>query len=304
MGAKPLVSVCIPCYNGGAFIARTLEAVFNQSLTDGFEVIVCDNQSTDNTVSVIAGFADPRLKLVQNDHNLGIAGNWQKALSLAHGKYVKLLCADDVIYPDCLAQQVAALEAPENAAATLAICGSDIIDASDRILFRRRCRFRPGLNRGADPIRKSVRWGTNLIGEPMAGLFRRSTLERIGLFVSENQFLIDMELWAALLKEGDLFVDEGRLSAFRISGGSLSAEIGRKQAAAFRSFARSVQKDPFYQITDLDRRLGSVLSIQWCLLRNAFTWLQSCRNRAFRARGSNPCMPAGRPSKALLCSYR
>ena len=302
MGAQPLVSVCIPCYNGASFIARTLESVLNQELTGAIEVVICDNRSTDDTLSVIAAFADPRLKLAQNDQNLGIARNWQKALSLVRGKYIKLLCADDLIYPDCLARQVAALEAPEHAAAALAVCSSDIINASDEILFRRTCRFRSGLNRGADVIRKCVRGGTNLIGEPMAGLFRRSAIERAGLFESQNPFLIDMELWACLLKQGDMYVDQARLSAFRISGQSLSADIGLKQAAAFRSFARSMQQDPFYQITDLDRRLGGILSMQWCLLRNSFTWLQSCRDRAFRTRRSTPCPPAGRPSKALLCS--
>ncbi len=300
MASRPLVSICIPCYNGGDFIARTLESVVNQERINDFEIILCDNRSTDNTLSVIAGFADRRIKLVQNDHNFGIARNWHKALSLAQGDYVKLLCADDLIYPLCLARQVAALE--QNTTATLAICSSDVINACDKILFRRPRRFHSGLNRGRDVIRKCIRWGTNLIGEPMAALFRRSALERAGLIESQNPFMIDMELWAALLKQGDLFVDEACLSAFRISGHSLSADIGLRQAAAFRRFARTMQKDPFYQVTEVDRRLGGLLSIQWCLLRNCYTWLQSSRDRVLRTNRSNPPHPASRPSKALLCS--
>jgi glycosyltransferase involved in cell wall biosynthesis len=287
MGLQPLVSVCIPCYNGGDFIGRTLESVLNQTLAD-LEVIVSDDHSTDATISVLAGFADRRIKLVQNDHNLGITRNWQQALSLASGKYLKLLCGDDLVYPDCLARQVAALEAPANAGASLAICNSHIINARDEVILNRPARFRPGLVRGADVIRKCVRWGTNLVGEPMVGLFRRSALDQASVLESQNPFLIDMELWAGILKQGDAFVDAARLAAFRISGTSLSAEIGLKQAACFRRFARSIRNDAFYETTRFDLFLGGLLSFQWCFLRNAFVWFHSRRS----GRSSTPTTPS------------
>ena len=114
MESEPLISVCIPCYNNEEFIACTIESVLNQTLND-FELVIVDDKSTDRTVSVVKDYADSRIKLIQNECNLGIGGNWNKALSCAVGKYVKLLCGDDVIYHDCLSRQVDILEHPSNA---------------------------------------------------------------------------------------------------------------------------------------------------------------------------------------------
>src|SRR3974377_1497390 len=103
MGTQPLISICIPCYNGEGFIARTLESVLTQTFGD-FEVLIADNKSTDSTISVIRTYPDPRIKVVQNESNLGLERNWNKVLSMASGRYVKLLCADDLLYPECLSR--------------------------------------------------------------------------------------------------------------------------------------------------------------------------------------------------------
>src|SRR5438270_4906877 len=114
MRSQPLVSICIPSFNSEEFIATTLESVVAQTFTD-FEVIIADDQSTDHTVPIIKSFNDPRIELIQNEQNLGLGENWNKVLSRARGKYVKLLGDDDVLYPECLARQTAALENPANA---------------------------------------------------------------------------------------------------------------------------------------------------------------------------------------------
>src|SRR5882672_3696667 len=165
MVSQPLISVCIPSYNGGQFIATTLESILRQSFTD-FEVVIADDKSTDQTMSVIRHFTDSRIRLLENEQNLGLGANWNKVLSCAQGKYVKLLCGDDVLYSECLARQVEVLEAPSNAGAVLAICNRNVIDAHDKVIFRRRFPFNAGLVSGAKLIRNSIRWGSNLIGEP------------------------------------------------------------------------------------------------------------------------------------------
>jgi glycosyltransferase involved in cell wall biosynthesis len=269
MATQPLISICIPSYNSERFIACTLESVLGQSFTD-FEIIIVDDKSTDGTVSVIRSFSDARIRLIQNESNLGIGGNWNKVLSCAEGKYVKLLCGDDVIYPGCLARQVGALESPANVAVVLAVCGSNVIAADNRIILRRRFRLPAGVISGGKLIRKSIRWGSNLIGEPAVGLFRKQALSKEGISQSSNPYLIDLSLWADLLKQGDAFIDSECLAGFRISGQAASARIGSRQAAYFRSFIRTIRRDQFYRANMLDSMLGNVLSFQWCLLRNMF----------------------------------
>ena len=66
MDSRPLISICIPCYNGAEFIARTLQSVLTQSL-DNVEIIIGDNKSTDDSVAIVRGFSDRRIKLFQNE---------------------------------------------------------------------------------------------------------------------------------------------------------------------------------------------------------------------------------------------
>src|SRR5574340_1112156 len=108
MPSRPLISVCLPTYNNEGFIARTLQSVLRQTCSD-FEIIITDDNSSDRTLAVVQGFADPRVRVLRNEVNLGMGGNWNKALSGAQGKYAKLLCGDDILYPECLQRQVAVL---------------------------------------------------------------------------------------------------------------------------------------------------------------------------------------------------
>lgn len=276
MALSPLVSVCIPCYNGEAFLSRTVESVLNQSLRD-LEVVVVDDASSDGTVALMQRFDDSRIKLYRNERNLGMGANWNKAVSISLGKYVKLLCEDDLLGPECLARQVAALENAANSQAVLTLCNRTVIDAAGRVLLKRRMPFPPGLVPGGELIRRSIRWGTNLIGEPATGLFRRHILAKNVRFDPSNPYLIDLAFWADTLRHGDAYIEQGFLASFRVSGSAVSARLGYRQAALFRAFVRKLRQDPFYRISRLDLLAGCVFSLFWCFLRNLFLHLHTTR---------------------------
>jgi glycosyltransferase involved in cell wall biosynthesis len=274
MPSQPRVSICIPSYNSEEFIAATLESILAQTFAD-FEVVIADDKSTDRTIPIIKDFNDTRIRLVENEQNLGLGRNWNKVLSCAQGEYVKLLGDDDLLYPECLARQVAELEQPANASAVLAICNRNVINARNEVVMRRRFPFGPGLVSGRKLIRNSVRWGSNLIGEPVVGLFRKRGLNKGAMCDRSNPYVADLALWAELLKHGDAFIDPDYLAAFRISRAKTSARIGRRQAAYFRDFVRAMRRDSFYRVGLLDMMPGYVLSAQWCLLRNLFIYSRS-----------------------------
>ena len=121
----PTVSVCIPAYNAARFIGEAIGSVLAQTCRD-FELVVVDDASADDTVDVVRRFSDPRLRLLRNARNLGLAGNWNRATSEARGRYVKLLCQDDLLRPDCLADQVAVLDHPGNGDVALVCARRDI----------------------------------------------------------------------------------------------------------------------------------------------------------------------------------
>jgi len=66
----PRVSVLMSCYNKGQFLRETIPSVLSQSFTD-FEFVIFDNKSTDDSVAIIGGFDDPRIRFFQNSRNLG-----------------------------------------------------------------------------------------------------------------------------------------------------------------------------------------------------------------------------------------
>ncbi len=266
---QPLISVCIPCYNGAEFLGRTIASVLGQTFTD-FELILTDDNSTDETVSVINSFTDQRIRLIRNEQNLGLNSNWTKVLFQSVGKYVKLLCEDDLLHPNCLTRQVAVLENPANSRVVLAVCNRTVINRRDEVVLNRRLRLPSGFVDGPGLIRKSVRWGTNLIGEPAVGLFRRDALGRLAEFDGANPYLSDLALWAQLLRHGDAFLDNDCLAAFRISPGAASTNIGRAQAGSFRRFVQALRKDSCFKISALDLLVAYTLSFHWCIFRNLF----------------------------------
>jgi glycosyltransferase involved in cell wall biosynthesis len=93
---QPLVSICIPVYNGGDLVEHALLSAIHQTYQN-LEIVVADNASTDNTEAVVRGFAakDPRIKYFRHSENIGPTKNFLKVLELATGTYAQLLGHDD-----------------------------------------------------------------------------------------------------------------------------------------------------------------------------------------------------------------
>lgn len=90
------VSVIMPAFNAEAFISQAIESVLNQTFTD-FELLVCDDSSTDSTPAIIKGFSDKdsRVKLISNKYEKGASGARNTCLSVAQGEYIAFLDSDD-----------------------------------------------------------------------------------------------------------------------------------------------------------------------------------------------------------------
>lgn len=92
---NPKVSVIMPSYNKEKYIAASIESVLAQTFQN-FELIIIDDASTDNSVAIICKYQDKRIRFFQNNTNIGIAQNRNRALELAKGEYIALLDADDI----------------------------------------------------------------------------------------------------------------------------------------------------------------------------------------------------------------
>lgn len=101
---KPLISICIPNYNHGSLLKQTLDAVFNQDLTD-VEVIISDNASTDTSLDVISQFEHKaQLTLLKQPQTVSMSAHWNKVVQAAKGQWVIMLCADDLLLADSISR--------------------------------------------------------------------------------------------------------------------------------------------------------------------------------------------------------
>ena len=161
----PKVSVAIPVYNRERYVAAAIDSILAQGFTD-FELLAIDDGSTDASRAVIEAYDDPRIRLVANHPNAGIAATRNRAVGLARGEYLAFLDSDDVACPDRLARQVAFLDAHPDVAAVgawVAWIDSDgralgrvkrMATAPDDIAAQRL--FRPGIVNSAAMARTAV----------------------------------------------------------------------------------------------------------------------------------------------------
>jgi len=98
----PYFSIVVPVYNRAHCVARVLESCIRQDFRD-FEVLVVDDDSTDDSVEVIRSFTDPRIKLLRHDKNRGVLPARNTALDAATGEWVVFLDSDDELVPNGLA---------------------------------------------------------------------------------------------------------------------------------------------------------------------------------------------------------
>jgi len=110
MSEKPFVSVVTPFYNTAGYLRECIESVLSQTYTN-FEYLLVDNQSTDGSASIAAEYAakDERVRVIRNPKFVGQVPNYNGALRHVDStaRYVKVVQADDCIFPECLERMIA-----------------------------------------------------------------------------------------------------------------------------------------------------------------------------------------------------
>ena len=198
----PVLSVCVPTYNGEAYVAEALHSILHQTYA-AFEVIVVDDGSTDSTLEIVRTVADTdaRVRVYRNPHQRGIPGNWNACVGFARGQYVCVFHQDDVMLPDNLARKMAVFETDP----TLSLVHSlvePLVEAGaptrwGNWMEKAEADF---IEDGLVYFRKLVLQG-NCICAPTV-IVRREQLDAVGGFDASLGYACDYETWMKLCVEG------------------------------------------------------------------------------------------------------
>lgn len=197
------ISVCLLTYNHAHMLESTLASIQKQSI-DGYEIIVSDDQSTDETWELLQRIAanDPRIRPVRTPENLGMPGNANFAVSQSDRPYIALLHHDDLCRPDLLEKWVGVLERHPAAGFAFNPYGVEESDFVWREKMPDECVDGHWLlERYLFP-----RWGCLIRGTAM---IRRSAWDRVGGMRTQYGLLADIDLWMRLSMMGPVaYVDE------------------------------------------------------------------------------------------------
>jgi len=215
----PRVSVIMPVYNGAATIRRALESVFAQTLTD-YEVVVVDDGSTDDTVSVLAEYGD-RVRVVRQA-NRGLPAARNAGVVSSRGELLALIDHDDEWLPDKLERAVAAMRAEPDAA----LLYSDMIVVNEAGEEFRRSQIGPDTAHAPAMDEMLARiWPIT----PSTVVMRREAFERAGGFCEQLISAEDIHFWPLMREQGHFIYLPDRLVRFtygRLFPKVLNRDIG------------------------------------------------------------------------------
>lgn len=187
-------SVCIPVFNMARTLAATLKSALAQTHAD-YEILLVDNGSTDGTWEIANAVKHPRLRVVQNERNLGAYGNHNRCLELAQGEWLKFLHGDDELLPDCLLQLDRALH---NAPSELGLvaCGAICLGQNNQETGRTQIPPVPFITRNA-AVLEFAQLG-NIVGTPSMTLIHRKKLQALGGFDLAIEPAADNDCWITM----------------------------------------------------------------------------------------------------------
>ena len=238
---SPIISVCIPTYNGGDFLEETLNSVAAQSFAD-FELVIVDDGSRDATLEIAERFAagEPRTRIIRNTARAGSsARNANRCVEEARGEWIKFLFQDDLMAPRCLERM---LEAGRRG--PLVIAWHDYVYSGDVAAdVRHFYETLPTLGAtlphdyaGADEFCAAVmqHFGVNFIGPTSSSFIHRRCFSTYGSFSREIVSYPDLEFWMRVGSNEGLSIASEPLVSFRVHDRSISSRLRNAKAPSNR----------------------------------------------------------------------
>jgi glycosyltransferase involved in cell wall biosynthesis len=247
-GPPPLVSVVIPTYNYGRYLAQALDSALAQTYPH-VEVIVVDDGSTDDSAAVATKYGSPVRWYRQQNQGVSAARN--RGIQEAKGELVAFLDADDAWHPDKLARQVALLLKP---AVGLVYTGLHYIDAAGDILATDLSGRRGRVLREHALLR-----GATVLAGGSTALVRRGCFERAGLFDPDLTTSADWDMWRRIACHYEIEVVREPLVYYRQHPSAMHLNVERFEHDVLHAFERMFLDPAAQEVHPLRRRCYSNL---------------------------------------------
>ncbi len=220
VASEQRISVCLPIYNGGKYLAEAIESVLAQSHKN-FELLVSDDRSNDSSAEIVRKYAnqDGRIVYWCNESNLGIFANYNECIKRATGSIIKLFAQDDVLEPNCLAVMLEQLLANDKLA--LITAARTVIDQHGQQTSVERFFDKTITINGFDVIRDYMRTFVYRTGTPSQVMFRKSSAG--AGFNTLYTLSGDIEYFLRILQSGDFMYLDEALVRFRRHSESVTA---------------------------------------------------------------------------------
>lgn len=222
-GAGPRVTVVVTCFNYGHFLPQAVTSVLDQRGVNA-EVLIVDDASTDDSLRVAEGLAaaDPRVRVLSLENNLGLIGAVNRGMAEVRTEYVVKLDADDMLAPGSLARSVELLDGNRNVGF---VYGRPRHFTGDRPRLRRAGRQNSLVWPGRQWFELRFQRGVNCISQPEA-VIRTSALRAVGPYNPALPHTSDLEMWLRLAAVADVGringVDQGY---YRVHSGSMQRTV-------------------------------------------------------------------------------
>jgi glycosyltransferase involved in cell wall biosynthesis len=221
-----MVSVCMAVKDGASYVGEQIDSILCQ-LGPGDELIVSDDHSRDSTIDVIRRFNDPRIK-IHSSNRVGIAHNFEVALSRSTGDFIFLADQDDIWYPEKLYTMLPHLSTYE-----LVVCDCRLVDDGGDVIVGSFFE----LNRSGKGFVK------NLISNSYMGCcmgFQRKILEKALPFPGNN---VVHDFWIGMIAEAhysSVFLKQPLVS-HRLHGSNASTSGRRSNASPIKRVSQRYQ---------------------------------------------------------------
>ena len=179
--SSPRVAVLMCVFNSEPFLGPAIESILKQSYSD-FEFLIINDCSTDKSKEIILSFNDDRIKLIENEKNIGLTRSLNKGISFSTGEYIARMDSDDISLENRLQKQVSFLDKNK----TVGVCGSLFRFSDTGEIFHTEFEY--------EKIKVGL-FRANQLAHPTV-MFRKSFFKKFSLLYNEQlQFAQDYELW-------------------------------------------------------------------------------------------------------------